>query len=653
MSSSLTNSGEETILSNQISVHGSFKREIEINDYISYFNLESLARWLRIRCCDKSERERILKSDEISTELSSKFIPSTFEPIKRIVIQVPDEFVEFSASIVGHLQNALNGTVFPIDHLENKDEIDVVCGSGNSCNCKEQFEYNNQNKTNSNKYIKNTNDENHDFGDLEDIEGITHDVDSFRNKNSIQSEIHGDAQIQPSSNLDSINKYVHISIMADTSYGSCCVDEITASKIQADCIIHLGSTKCLSKISSKVSLVNISGNNEQFNVNKCWEHLKSYSENGSERVVVLYELQYWNKIVEELLPLVNQEGLENKIQIAKVDASRVIQNDPFIQNNQQNQINLENYIYGPFSQNILVDQKDIQLKNENIRDINGLQFNYEEDEEIKFFYIGKESNHLSQIMLEFNEASFTRYDGNKNIFDNAEGAFSKIRNMVRRRYYLMEKAKDANTFGILIATVTIKNYMDIVKRIQNLLKENGKQYYMFFVGKVNVPKLANFSEIDMYILVSCGQNSVIDTKEFFTPIITPYELEVALGGQLSWEGKIVTEFDNLLKVVDQLPEKEKQEYDEEAEPRFSIITGTYVGTNVVDKEDSTHSGHSGNALVKAQDKYDLVSQSNAVAYFHEKRSFKGLEQNIGQTPISEAEIGLSGIPKNYESEKNH
>jgi diphthamide biosynthesis protein 2 len=48
------------------------------------------------------------------------------------------------------------------------------------------------------------------------------------------------------------------------------------------------------------------------------------------------------------------------------------------------------------------------------------------------------------------------------------------------------------------------------------------------VGKLNVPKLANFQEIDIFVIVACPENSLVDSKEFFKPIITPFELEIAL-----------------------------------------------------------------------------------------------------------------------------
>ena len=47
------------------------------------------------------------------------------------------------------------------------------------------------------------------------------------------------------------------------------------------------------------------------------------------------------------------------------------------------------------------------------------------------------------------------------------------------------------------------------------------------MGKLNVPKMANFLEIDVYVLVACPENSLIDSHEFFKPVITPFELELA------------------------------------------------------------------------------------------------------------------------------
>jgi diphthamide biosynthesis enzyme Dph1/Dph2-like protein len=39
-------------------------------------------------------------------------------------------------------------------------------------------------------------------------------------------------------------KYERVFVLGDTSYGSCCVDEVAGHHLNADCIVHYGRT-CL------------------------------------------------------------------------------------------------------------------------------------------------------------------------------------------------------------------------------------------------------------------------------------------------------------------------------------------------------------------------------------------------------------------------
>ena len=65
-------------------------------------------------------------------------------------------------------------------------------------------------------------------------------------------------------------------------------------------------------------------------------------------------------------------------------------------------------------------------------------------------------------------------------------------------------------------------------------------------GKLNVAKLANFAEIDVYVLVACPENTLVDSSEFYRPIVTPYELEVACNQAREWTGDYYTDFRELL-----------------------------------------------------------------------------------------------------------
>jgi len=98
------------------------------------------------------------------------------------------------------------------------------------------------------------------------------------------------------------------------------------------------------------------------------------------------------------------------------------------------------------------------------------------------------------------------------------------------------------------------------RRLKSVIKAAGKRSYTFAVGKINVPKLANFADIDAFVVVACEvriqrarvrsgsaalnvvawlslqMNSIFNNKEFYRPIITPYELELALVPHKEWDG---------------------------------------------------------------------------------------------------------------------
>lgn len=133
-----------------------------------------------------------------------------------------------------------------------------------------------------------------------------------------------------------------------------------------------------------------------------------------------------------------------------------------------------------------------------------------------------------------------------------------------RRYAVVQKARDADIFGILVGTLGVASYLPLISHVRKLLRQARKKSYTISVGKLNPAKLANFPEIECFVLVACPENSLIDAKvddvyypvrslmtffnykDFFRPIITPYELDVALKTEQSWTGRYVLDFDKLI-----------------------------------------------------------------------------------------------------------
>lgn len=227
-----------------------------------------------------------------------------------------------------------------------------------------------------------------------------------------------------------------------------------------------------------------------------------------------------------------------------------------------------------------------------------------------------------------------------------------------RQLHLIEKVKDARAIGILVGTLGIKNYLDAIDRIKYLTKARGKlthffkifffmliknyiiagkKSYILAVGKPNVAKLANFPEIDIFVSVACSENSLLkDFKEFYKPIVSLFEVEVALGNR-PWSSEYIADFRQILNGGDYYKEAEMV-----FETEVSLVSGKIRN---VDNRVGTESGSM--ELVE-KDPGTIVEFSGSE--FLLNRSWRGLEQNLGQTEVKKAEKGRAGIPLKYQNE---
>lgn len=88
-------------------------------------------------------------------------------------------------------------------------------------------------------------------------------------------------------------------------------------------------------------------------------------------------------------------------------------------------------------------------------------------------------------------------------------------------------------------------YRDAIESIRNLAKKAGKKTYTMLMGKPNPAKLANFPEVEIFVMVADPQGMILDSKEYYAPIITPYEARMAFSGNAEWDGDYSLDFSSL------------------------------------------------------------------------------------------------------------
>lgn len=237
---------------------------------------------------------------------------------------------------------------------------------------------------------------------------------------------------------------------------------------------------------------------------------------------------------------------------------------------------------------------------------------------------------------------------------------------LNRRYYLIQKTKMASIIGILVGTLSQKRFRSVIDRVRLLVEESGRSCYTFAVGKVNVAKLANYAEIEAFVLIGCTESSVLDDeREFHVPIVTPMELEVALG-EREWDGFYSHAFSDFLGVSDNngdddaylsksdLEDENKltkdasnddnNEYESDGdEPFFSPISGKYesVGGKAAQK-------YANNVDLRSLPGGGQVTEyKSGAAEFWQEREYKGLEAAVGTTAVQAAVQGQTGIASDY------
>ncbi|ODV94804.1 hypothetical protein PACTADRAFT_43483 [Pachysolen tannophilus NRRL Y-2460] len=358
-------------------------------------------------------------------------------------------------------------------------------------------------------------------------------------------------------------------ILADTSYSPCCIDEVAAEHVASDLVIHFGDA-CLNKI-EKLSAAYVFG--KPYLDHKAFVNFfeKTYKDVNT-RVCLMADAPYTHHL--STLYQFLKPKYENLV-YADIDYSHSIVIDA---NSQEREISKfvkisNRLIYG-------LNEEDLKKFNENENFF----------QEYELFHINlPESPRLLELSTKF--STITCYDS------LTGGTFQGPYPSLMKRYRYMHIARTAGTIGILVNTLSLSNTKQILNTVASWIKEAGKKHYMFVVGKPNVAKLANFETIDIWCVLGCGQSGIIidNVGDYYKPIITPYELQVALKPEVSWSGKWVVDF----KEVMSLDAQEKaeamamaMELESETgatntddtdykndEPEFDSVTGKYVSTS--------------------------------------------------------------------------
>ncbi|PUZ44474.1 hypothetical protein GQ55_8G103200 [Panicum hallii var. hallii] len=452
---------------------------------------------------------------------------------------------------------------------------------------------------------------------------------------------------------------VRVFVMADTAYNSCCVDEVGASHIDAQCVVHYGHA-CMSPTSNLPAFFVLG--KAPLDVHACASSMLECSRKGNKRILVLYGLEYAYAL-DDLRRTFEESCKSNScnpgVQYADVlcsvmspSSSTADENDYPQSSGTSCHVDLSIKSDVP---TFLDNRCSMECSSSTHKyNLGGVTWNISAEEKMEdylIFWIGQDNSAFANIVLTFNKCEIVRYDAIKSQLSTD---FSHLMKVLRRRYYLVEKAKDANIIGILVGTLGVAGYLHVIKQLKEVIRAAGKKSYTLVMGRPNSAKLANFPECEVFVYVSCAQSALLDSKDFLAPVITPFEAVLAFSRGREWTGEYLLDFKDLIT-------SEKQEVTVATEEaRFSFIKGAYVEDNCT--QESMEQSETSLTLAEVTEKaLSIQNQNNdAVLYqgramssieYLKARSYRGLTGDYEGPAPDSILVGRTGRAAGYNDEK--
>lgn len=270
-------------------------------------------------------------------------------------------------------------------------------------------------------------------------------------------------------------------IMGDVTYGACCVDDFTAKALGADLLIHYGHS-CLvpidtTSISMLYVFVDIAIDVEHF-INTCVQNFSSDT-----KIAFSGTIQFINTFS---FPSV-QTALKQHFKQVTIPQTK------------------------PLSRGEVLGCTSARLT---------------EDIDVLIF-LSDGRFHLESIMIHNPQVKeYYKYDPyNKKLTRE----IYKYDDMKTLRLQAIEKSKQAKSWGIILGTLGRQGNLEIVQRIENILKAKNLPYVLVLLSEIFPNKLSLLHEVEAWVQIACPRLSIDWGYAFQTPLLSPYEFHVALN----------------------------------------------------------------------------------------------------------------------------
>lgn len=100
--------------------------------------------------------------------------------------------------------------------------------------------------------------------------------------------------------------------------------------------------------------------------------------------------------------------------------------------------------------------------------------------------------------------------------------------ILRRRFAAIQGARDARSFLVIVCSKVGQNRSSLADEMVGLLRKHGRTAFKVVIEEINPTSLMSY-QVDAFVNTACPRIAMDDAARYPKPMLTPPELEIALG----------------------------------------------------------------------------------------------------------------------------
>ena len=283
-----------------------------------------------------------------------------------------------------------------------------------------------------------------------------------------------------------------VSILGDVTYGACCVDDLSAKALGCDLLVHYGHS-CLVPVTETAVpclYVFVEIRIDVSHLVGCLEVTCSLE--GTAGIYVMGTVQFRSAVVEASKRLAAAGYVCEVPQAKPLSPGEVL---------------------GCTAPAGLAE---------------GLEGSEGGGKEKVMLFVADGRFHLEAAMISNPTLRALRYDPYGKTLTDERYETDKMK-AIRRRAMKAASDPDVKVFGVVLGTLGRQGNPAILGQVRSLLRAHGRKSFVLLLSEIYPHKLDMMPKVDAWVQIACPRLSV-DWGHFFTkPMLSPFELHVALG----------------------------------------------------------------------------------------------------------------------------